>query len=195
MKRGVSSSTPVPTPVPSRGRSRGMLALLALLFFGPLLLAWGIYYGSSWRPAGSTNHGQLIQPPRPLSTPVFLGKWSLVYVGPGNCDVNCRRTLYYMRQTHLGLGRQYTRTQRVFLATAPCCDRHYLTQEYPGLITVNAANPATAALLVAFPEAQRSTGIFIVDPRGNLMMHYDSRARPEGLLDDLKKLLDLSSIG
>lgn len=170
-------------------------ALLALLFFGPLLLASGIYYGSNWRPAGQTNHGELIQPPRPLAATLFVGKWSLVYVGAGNCDADCRRTLYYMRQTHLGLGRQYTRAQRVFLATAPCCDRTYLMHEYPGLITVNAAAPATASLLTAFPPAQRPTGIFIVDPRGNLMMRYDSKAKPEGLLDDLKKLLDLSDIG
>jgi len=175
--------------------ARRVVALLALLFFGPLLLAFGIYYGSSWRPAQHTNHGELIQPPRPLGAAVFMGKWSLVYVGPGSCDASCRRTLYYMRQTHLGLGRLYTRAQRVFLATAPCCDRSYLTREYPALITLNAAAPASASLLAAFPAAQRPTGIFIVDPRGNLMMRYDSSARPEGLLDDLKQLLGLSSIG
>jgi hypothetical protein len=171
-----------------------MLLLLAVLFFGPLLLAVGLYYGSAWRPPGHTNHGTLIQPPRPLSAGLFRGKWSLVYVGAGNCDAACRHTLYYMRQTHLGLGRLYTRAQRVFLATAPY-DRNGLAQQYPGLITVNAASPATAALLSAFPAAQRPTGIFIVDPNGNLMMRYDSTDRPEGLLDDLKQLLGLSSIG
>lgn len=177
---------------------RRVLWLLGLVFFGPLLLAFGIYYGSSWRPPGSTNHGTLIQPPRPLAGAVFRGKWSLVYVGGGDCDADCRKTLYYMRQTHLGLGRLYTRTQRLFVATAPCCNRTYLAHEYPDLITVNAADPATstiAALLGAFPAAERATGIFVVDPRGNLMMRYDASAPPQGLLDDLKKLLGLSSIG
>ncbi len=169
--------------------------LMALMFFGPLLLAAGLYYGSDWRPPHLTNHGQLIQPPRPLAAPLFQGKWSLVYVGAGDCRADCRRTLYDMRQTHLGLGNLYTRAQRVFLATAPCCDRAYLTRQYPGLITVDAATPAIAALLAAFPADRRATGIFIVDPHGNLMMRYDSTDRPEGLLVDLKQLLNLSSIG
>lgn len=172
-----------------------MLLLLALLFFGPLLVASALYYGTNWRPKRLTNHGTLIQPPRPLSAPLFQGKWSLVYVGSGDCQSSCRRTLYDMRQTHVGLGRLYARAQRVFLATAPCCDRASLTQEYPGLITVDAAEPAIAALLPAFPADHRATGIFIVDPHGNLMMRYDSTAGPVDLLIDLKQLLNLSSIG
>jgi hypothetical protein len=172
-----------------------VLLLLALLFVGPLLLAFGLYYGSSWRPPRLTNHGMLIQPPRPLPSPLFQGKWSLVYVGGGDCASSCRSTLYYMRQTHLGLGRLYTRAQRVFIATSRCCNRAYLAA-YPGLITVDAAAaPAIAALLPAFPADRRATGIFIVDPHGNLMMRYDSTDRPEGLLQDLRQLLNLSSIG
>ena len=37
--------------------------------------------------------------------------------------------------------------------------------------------------------------IFMVDPRGNLMMRYDARDDPKGLRNDLKKLLTLSHIG
>jgi hypothetical protein len=35
----------------------------------------------------------------------------------------------------------------------------------------------------------------VVDPLGNLMMSYDARGNPRGLLEDLKKLLRLSHIG
>jgi len=171
-----------------------MLGLLALVFFGPLLLASALYYVSGWRPVGHTNHGTLITPPRPLANAVLRGKWSLVYIGPGNCDASCQRTLYYMRQTHLGLGRLYTRTQRVFLATAPCCNPG-LAHQYPDLVTVNATSPALRALLQNFPAGRRASAIFVVDPRGNLMMQYDASAPPRGLLDDLNRLLGLSSIG
>ena len=37
--------------------------------------------------------------------------------------------------------------------------------------------------------------IFIVDPLGNLMMRFDARQEPKGLLSDLQKLLKLSHIG
>lgn len=212
------------TPAQATRPKRGTLLLLALLFFTPLLLSFVIYYGSDWRPAGRTNHGVLIEPARTLpqlalprvaisqaasssvdgsasaadalaAADVFSGKWSLVYVGGGGCDADCRDTLYFMRQTHFGLANLIPRVQRVFLVTAVCCDRDYLAHEQPGLITLNADRAAAAPLLALFPAERRASTIFIVDPRGNLMMRYDAHQDPKGLRNDLKKLLTLSHIG
>ena len=192
---------------------RGTLLLLALLFFTPLLLAFAIYYGSAWRPTGHTNHGVLIEPARtlpPIALPqiapssggdslaaadVLTGKWSLVYVGSGDCDAGCRDTLYFMRQTHLGLANLIPRVQRVFLVTSGCCDRDYLAREQPNLITLNAYGAAGSSLLAQFPAERRDSTIFVVDPRGNLMLRYDAHQDPKGLRNDLKKLLALSHIG
>jgi cytochrome oxidase Cu insertion factor (SCO1/SenC/PrrC family) len=192
---------------------RGTLLLLALLFFTPLLLAFAIYYGSAWRPTGRTNHGVLIEPARtlpPIALPqiaassggeslaaadVLTGKWSLVFVGSGDCDAGCRDTLYFMRQTHLGLANLIPRVQRVFLVTSGCCDRDYLAREQPNLITLNADGAAGSSLLAQFPAERRDSTIFVVDPRGNLMLRYDAHQDPKGLRNDLKKLLALSHIG
>ena len=46
-----------------------------------------------------------------------------------------------------------------------------------------------------FPTAGREQLLFIVDPLGNLIMSYDARQNPHGLLADLEKLLRLSHIG
>src|SRR5262245_11316496 len=51
------------TPAP---RARKQIWILLALFFTPLALAFLLYYGGGWRPAGSTNKGELISPPRPL---------------------------------------------------------------------------------------------------------------------------------
>ena len=192
---------------------RGTLLLLVLLFFTPLLLAFAIYYGSAWRPTGHTNHGVLIEPARtlpPIALPqisassggdslaapdVLTGKWSLVFVGSGDCDAGCRDTLYFMRQTHLGLANLIARVQRVFLVTSACCDRDYLAHEQPNLITLNADGAAGSSLLAQFPAERRDSTIFVVDPRGNLMLRYDAHQDPKGLRNDLKKLLALSHIG
>jgi len=199
---------------------RTPLLLLALLFFAPLLFSFWVYYGSRWRPSGRTNHGVLIEPaitlppvplPRidlaaasnsnndvPAAADILRGKWSLVYIAAGDCDADCRDTLYYMRQTHLGLGNLIPRVQRVFLASQPCCDRKFSPQmdaAIPAVITLNAAGTAASQLLAQFPSERRATTIFIVDPRGNLMMRYDAKTDPKGLRDDLKKLLNLSHIG
>jgi hypothetical protein len=56
-----------PTPVTTHKlSSRGQLWLLIALFFVPLAFAFIMYYGFDWRPAGTTNKGDLITPARPL---------------------------------------------------------------------------------------------------------------------------------
>lgn len=177
------------------------------LFLLPLLLSFWLYYGLHWRPQGTANHGDLIVPPRPLpeitladaggvtARHIFSGKWSLVYVGDGACDANCRTTLIFMRQTRLSLNNEMTRVQRVFLTTGECCDRAYLAAEHPGLRVFDASVPAAQPLLALFDPQRRAQGLYIVDPLGNLMMRYDARQPPEGMLEDLKRLLRLSQIG
>jgi hypothetical protein len=192
-----------------RRRNLRTLALLAGLFLVPLLLAFLLYYSSSWRPLGHVNHGELIVPARPLpkvslellgdhdsvqrGTP-FGGRWALVYVGDGACDADCRAALLVMRQTRLSLNNDMGRVTRVFLVTADCCARTELAREHAGLVVADAQGADAAALLAQFPQA-RSHSVFIVDPLGNLMMSYDARQNPRGLLQDLKNLLRLSQIG
>jgi hypothetical protein len=175
--------------------SRRALWLLMLLFFAPLLLSFWLYYGSSWRPAGRTNHGELIEPPRPLPATVFREQWSLVYVGDGGCDAGCREVLHTMRQTHASMGRLGARLQQVFLVNAGCCDQAYLAREHPELRVIDASGPESAGLLGNFPRDRLGESVFIVDPLGNLMMRYDTRLDPRGLRQDLKKLLELSHVG
>jgi hypothetical protein len=196
-----------------RSRNLRTLATLAALFFMPLLASAWLYYGMGWRPAGHVNNGQLIQPPRPLPpvrlthvpiggetgealavTP-FRGEWSLVYIGDGSCDASCRGTLYVMRQTRLALGTDQTRLARVFLVTANCCAKDYLAREHAGITVLDAAGAAGAPLLSLFPTGNQEHTLFVVDPLGNLMMRYDVRRDPRGLLVDLKRLLELSQIG
>jgi hypothetical protein len=208
------------TPAANQPKGRGTLLLLALLFLAPLAFSFWLYYGTGWRPTGTTNHGTLIEPARPLATlagddsagreamqKLFSGHWSLVVVGRGQCDATCQSTLIYARQTVLGLGRLSTRVQKVFLVADDCCNRDYLRREHGDLIVVDlraetrAANEVTALarwrdpLLAAFPTDEIAKQVFLVDPLGNLMMRYDTSLDPAGLRQDLKKLLGLSSIG
>ena len=175
-----------------RARNLRTLAALAALFLLPLGLAFFTYYGSGWRPAGRVNHGVLITPAH--RTP-FRGHWSLVYVGNGACDSACRQALYVMRQTRLALNNDMTRLQRVFLAGGDCSACELLAREDPGLEVLDAGGAAGTALLSEFPSPGREYSLFVVDPLGNLMMSYDVRGDPHGLLEDLKKLLKLSHIG
>jgi cytochrome oxidase Cu insertion factor (SCO1/SenC/PrrC family) len=51
------------------------------------------------------------------------------------------------------------------------------------------------ALLPQRSGALNSHRVYLIDPLGNLMMFYAADAKPKGMLEDMKRLLRLSSIG
>jgi hypothetical protein len=188
-----------PPPAEATKPQRRTLLILLGLFFVPLLSAFALYYGMGWRPPSGTNHGELLQPLKQLPTAAaeLREKWGLVYVGSGTCaDETCRHALWTGRQTRLSLNQEMTRVNRVLLATGDCCDHGFLEKEHEGIKVFDVTEPAArAALLAQLPPGDLSPYLFIVDPQGNIVMRFDTRENPRGLLDDLKKLLKLSHIG
>lgn len=145
--------------------------------------------GASQAPAASEAPGAR------KTQPALRGTWSLVYAGDGGCDSACREALYVMRQTRLALGSNMTRLAPVFLVTGGCCARDLLAQQHAGLIVLDASAPAAEPLLRELSDREHAHTLYIVDPLGNLVMSYDARTDPHGLLEDLQKLLRLSHIG
>ena len=191
----------------SRARGRRTLLIVAAVFLLPVVVAFTLYYGKLWRPANSSSKGELIDPARPLTVAglrhadgspagadVLAGKWTLIYIGDGQCDESCRTALMFGRQSRLALNNEMTRVQRMLLATGNCCDNEYIQREQPGLIALDASAPDAAAFLAQFP-GERANTLFIADPLGNLMMRHDASHTTKDLLSDLKKLLKLSHIG
>ena len=115
-----------------------------------------LYYGHvGWRPGGRVNHGELIDPPRPLpaltlpvvdraaarrragggavTAPIFSAhKWTFLYWGPGTCCGALPTDLYNTRQVRIALDRDMDRVQRVFVAEGACCDLDFLARAAPG---------------------------------------------------------------
>ncbi|MGH8249448.1 MAG: hypothetical protein ACREVI_01925 [Steroidobacteraceae bacterium] len=197
------------TPTPEQRAGRRHLLLVALLFFAPLAFAAWIYFGSGWRPGGSVQHGELVEPPRPLPlTPLLMpdggviasdalrGSWFLVHLVEGECDDRCLDALAESRRLRLALGRNMSRVTRVLLHSGGCCSTD--VQAGPGrdLLVLGAPGPEGAALRNLFPPAPGGgAGLYIVDPRGSLILSYPATGRSRGLLEDLERLLRLSNIG
>jgi cytochrome oxidase Cu insertion factor (SCO1/SenC/PrrC family) len=199
---------------PHDRRQRRILIGVALMFFAPLGLSFYLYYVQHWHPGGRVNAGELIQPARPLpdlalplaasastsgeTNPTFLkGKWTLLYVQHGRCDDECRRHLYDTRQVRLALDREMNRVQRVFIGDSDCCDQKELQAAHPDLLAIR-QSPADEPLLGLLPMvsgAVNSHRVYLIDPLGNLMMFYAPDGKPKGMLEDMKRLLRLSSIG
>jgi hypothetical protein len=193
-------------PGRDRRRQRRVVVGVALMFFAPLGFSFFLYYGHGWHPGGHVNKGELVQPARPLpvaALPLASGgetdaqvlrrKWTMLYVQRGACEQNCLRHLYDTRQVRTALDREMNRVQRMFIADAECCDTQKLRDIHPDLIVVR-AGPAVQPLLALLPAAN-SDSIYLIDPLGNLMMFYEPDSKPKGLLEDMKRLLQLSQIG
>ena len=181
------------------------------LFFAPLLVAFAVYYGSAWRPSGTTNKGELITPAIPLPV-VALTKadgastdssflrdtWSLLYLADGDCTETCRSALFAANQAYQLLGKDMTRVSRVFLYSGEVSST--LISNDPSLVAAHIDDAAGQSLLQVFPttheKALLQAGyLYIVDPLGNLMMRYVPGVDPRDIYQDMKKLLNLSHIG
>jgi hypothetical protein len=191
---------------PNNGRT---LLLIIALFLLPVVIALTMYWFSV-RP-DAAHYGDLIDPPRPLHFPPMLtwqnkpfsetelrGKWSLLYVAPTPCSEQCVAQIYLIRQIHAALGKEKGRVQRILL-TAKNPEGVWLDaiqRDYPELIIL--VRPLEAATQIAAQLAvpgKAGSGIYLIDPQGNAMMHYAPGVSPGGLHKDLLQLLKYSWAG
>lgn len=201
------------------GNARTKLVALAALFMLPVIAAM-VLYRMDWRPSGTTNHGELIQPARPIADvplqtwdgkPVNFSavtqKWTMLYFASAECGGACEQALYKMRQVHLAQGRERDRLQRILIVTdARARDwLNYTLKEYRDMTVLTGSPQNLTALMQQFTPAADvnaraataplTDGIYILDPLDNYMLRYRSDADPSGMRKDLKNLLKLSQIG
>lgn len=193
-----------------RRRGRIQFILLAVLFLGPLAVAWIMYFDpGGWRPEGAVNHGVLVDPPVPLpnvriaeegpdgSDGDLRGRWTMLYLDGGQCSDRCMQALDLSARTRLALGRRMARIQRVYIAEGPDIVTE-LPASQADLMIAGASTRDLSELVAALPEDLPRDGseILLVDPLGNLMMRFPvENDDPKGMLEDIKKLLRLSRIG
>ena len=180
--------------------------LLALVFFGPVLLAAVAFYGPwDWVPRGGAAHGELIQPPLPLpsgelttlsgnrtAAQWFRSRWSLIYASTAHCAEPCVAELNRLNQVRLALGEDRQRVQLILLFAGA-------GPELPAdatLLVARLDDTAGGAILELLGTENIGDGrIYIADPLGNLVMTYPSGAEQRGILEDLERLLTVSTIG
>lgn len=182
---------------------RLQLALIALVFFGPLFLAAGMYFtGASFQPGGRTNIGDLLKPIVPIVDElpdsalldIIDGRWLLIYSDRGACDDDCRHALYIMRQARLALGNDMDRLGRVLLRGGTAPDTVIPGDDFAGTIILT-DDVLGEWLLDKKPAASAPGGYFLVDPLGNLVMYFSPEIDPSAMVEDVKHLLELSRIG
>jgi hypothetical protein len=187
-------------------RSRVQLILLALLFATPAFFGTYMYYFSP--PDGRTNYGTLIEPQitlppltgerfdgKALASTPWAGKWWMVSFDEAACPEACAKKLFMARQLRLTQGKDADKVERVLFLTDNAPLNPKVLEAYPGTLFVRSANSPWASLFAGkgVPARDVKQHIFLVDPMGNLMMHYGADADPNKMKKDLTKLLRLSS--
>ena len=184
-------------------KGRLQLILIALVFFGPLILAaWMYFIGPGLRPDGRTNHGALLEPivsiaeelPDSTLNAHNDGHWLLIYENSGLCDEACEYSLYTLRQVRLMLGKEMDRLKRVFLHGDSAPDKVLLGEQHAGLIALEDSS-LSDLLQKKKPEALATGGYFLVDPLGNLVLYFRPDIDPSDMVEDIKRLLKHSRIG
>ena len=187
------------------GRLKMFLVLLVCA--APVAASYLAYFGV--RPAGRTNYGELIVPPRALpDLPLadlqgrrvpassLAGQWLLVVVAGGDCDAACEKALLLQRQLRETLGKEKDRVDKVWFVD----DARPVRPEV--LRAIGAGTPAQVlrvprAALAQWLEAQPGTALeahlYIVDPLGRWMMRAPPDPEPAKLKRDVERLLRASA--
>lgn len=189
-------TSPLPaSPVPaSRMRSRLTLLLIAAMFLSSFGFAAFLRF-SGWQPAHSKNFGELLQPPRDLSSQHFLradgqpydwhpetNTWRIAVAPAADCAQTCVALLDRLHRVWQTEGRQADRVDVLWFGALPA-----------GAPTFRKLIPmqANAALAAALPEAARrdAVPVYLIDPSGFLVMHYRPDFASAELRKDLGKLV------
>lgn len=158
-----------------------------------------------------TNHGNLISPPLTTELGDFSGydafssdnikelngHWILVNPIPEQeCSKACQDGLYKIQQIALMMGKDIARIRRLALVMTQASQP--LPKQWLDDARLLKAKPSAKLqdlLLKQVSSGTAAGGLLIMDPLGNLMMHYAPGYDPYQVRNDLSKLLRISQIG
>jgi hypothetical protein len=191
-------------------RSLVPLWLLIAIFALPMIGAWLFYFNPQWLPQGRSNHGELIDPPRAMTSlhlqtaegatfdwEALRDMWTITLVSEGGCDAACIEALIKVRQIRKATGANRQRIERLLILLPTESGRLNI----PNLDGLQGTRLAIAqayqrdALLNLIPVdlSAQAISTFLIDPRLDLMMTHDTtQISSKQQLQDLEKLLKIS---
>lgn len=195
-------------PVPQeavRGEGRrtrsGRLKMLMVLAVcaAPVVASYITYY--LIRPEGRRNHGELVEPQRPLpamegtaldgkkvSLRSLRDQWLLVSVAGGACDAACERHLYLQRQLRESLGKEKDRLDWVWLVPDGAPVRPGLLPALSQATVLRVDPQQLGQWLAPAPGRSLSEHLYLVDPLGNWMMRFPAAATGEAEIAQAKNI-------
>jgi hypothetical protein len=202
-------------------KNRRTLIIALAVFLLPVIVAAILHKTGLYKSVGTSNRGQLINPPLAFETLPLLDQyatsidpetlkqhWWMVYLMPEQCDAACKNSLYQMRQVHIALGPEQSRVARLLISTSALSaeNAELIKTEFPKLRVAQTSAADLQALFDSVSDhelkTQQAGRIYLVDTMGAMFMYYptfqdeqESILKGRDLLKDLQKVLKLSKIG
>lgn len=190
-------------------RNRILLVGLFSLFLLPVITAY------LWKPASFRNNGDLITPPRMISVDdlqlpngqafnndALLGKWTFVYIIKNTCETDCRNIIDLVENARLTQGKNSKRVRLLLVTLSPeevanvgKVDFDASNFVVGNILSKDKSEFLSQFLLSSGTQMDLLSKIYLIDPRGNLMMSYFKNIDASDLRKDLSRLLRASRIG
>ena len=186
---------------PDRNRNRWLLIAIFVMFFGSMLVAGALRF-SGWRPAGSKNFGEMLDPPgdlravaaRRLDGSVYAWnpiarRWRIALAPPETCDEACVKLARDIDTVWRLTGREADRVDVLWVCATATCAVPAAASRLSTLQRLQGAAPLRGSLPRV--DDPRGTPVYVIDPNGFVILRYAPGFDPGGLRADLAKLLKL----
>lgn len=190
-----------------RNRNRTLLLLLFAMFFGSMLVA-GLLRFSGWRPQGTKNHGELLDPPgdlRALTPRLADGSqyhwksgerlWRIAVAPPADCGAQCDALARELETVWQLFGKDADDVHVLWLCPATGECRWPDSVPKPATLRLVQPDERIRAGLprVDAPGAGGVRGVpaYVIDPYGFVILRYAPGFDPSGLRADVARLVKL----
>ena len=191
--------------------NKGFITAL-LIFLTPIIVITvsTVWYYSGYGPEEKVNYGRLLSDPidvgtldleldyQNLNVDSMERKWMLVHFINDACLESCADLIYVARQVNVLLARQQTRVKRYIAApieVKPMLENFFTTYQDLNFIEVKDQSTTIQEFKKNGINPFAQPNMFVIDPIGNIILHYSGEVDGKKLLADLKKLLGASKIG
>ena len=191
--------------------NKGFITAL-LIFLTPIIVITvsTVWYYSGYGPEEKVNYGRLLSDPidvgtldleldyQNLNVDSMERKWMLVHFINDACLESCADLIYVARQVNVLLARQQTRVKRYIAApieVKPKLENFFTTYQDLNFIEVKDQSTTIQEFKKNGIDPFALPNMFVIDPIGNIILHYSGEVDGKKLLADLKKLLGASKIG
>ena len=191
--------------------NKGFITAL-MIFLTPIIVITvsTVWYYSGYGPEEKVNYGRLLSNPidvgtldleldyQNLNVDSMERKWMLVHFINDACLESCADLIYVARQVNVLLARQQTRVKRYIAApieVKPKLENFFTTYQDLNFIEVKDQSTTIQEFKKNGIDPFAQPNMFVIDPIGNIILHYSGEVDGKKLLADLKKLLGASKIG